>query len=116
MAQHDLVPEGSASSRTLYRSLKRWAALSRYFDEEAVSIGNTWAESQIRLWALGSKNWAFAESLRSGKRAAAIMSLIQYAQLNDHDPYAHLKDVLTLLPTQWASETDQLLPHRRQPV
>ena len=31
-------------------------------------------ENQIRPWALGRKNWLFAGSLRSGKRAAAIMS------------------------------------------
>ncbi|TPG73764.1 transposase domain-containing protein [Pseudomonas mandelii] len=28
----------------------------------------------------------FAGSLRSGKRAAAIMSLIQSARMNGHDP------------------------------
>jgi hypothetical protein len=35
---------------------------------------------------------ALRGSLRSGKRAAAIMSLIQSARLNGHDPYAYLKD------------------------
>ncbi|ENY54788.1 hypothetical protein C210_29220 [Klebsiella pneumoniae subsp. pneumoniae KpMDU1] len=33
------------------------------------------------------------------KRAAAIMSLIQSARNNGHDPYAYLKDVLTRLPS-----------------
>lgn len=32
------------------------------------------------------------------------MSLIQSALLNGHDPYAYLKDALTCLPTQRASE------------
>jgi hypothetical protein len=31
-AQRDLVPEGTAISRALDYSLKRWAALSRYLD------------------------------------------------------------------------------------
>ncbi|RMS93048.1 putative transposase [Pseudomonas coronafaciens pv. oryzae] len=78
----------------------------------AVPIDNNWCENQIRPWALGRSNWLFAGSLRSGKRAAAIMSLIQSARLNGHDPYAYLKDVLTRLPMQRASEIDQLLPHR----
>ena len=116
IAQRDLVPEGSAISRALDYSLKRWAALSRYLDDGAVPIDNNWAENQIRPWALGRKNWLFAGSLRSGKRAAAIMSLIQSARLNGHDPYAYLKDVLTRLPTQRASEVEQLLPHKWQPV
>jgi transposase len=37
-------------------------------------------------------------------RAAAIMSLIQSARMNGPDPYAYLKDLLTRLPTQKASE------------
>lgn len=115
IGQRDLVPEGSAISRALDYSLKRWAALSRYLDDGAVPIDNNWVENQIRPWALGRKNWLFAGSLRSGKRAAAIMSLIQSARLNRHDPYAYLKDVLTRLPTQRASEIADLLPHNWLP-
>jgi len=33
----------------------------------------------------------------------------------DHDPYEYFKDVLTRLPTQKASEIDQLLPHQWMP-
>jgi hypothetical protein len=116
IAQRELVPEGSAISRALDYSLKRWAALSRYLNDGAVPIDNNWAENQIRPWALGRKNWLFAGSLRSGKRAAAIMSLIQSARLNGHDPYAYLKDVLTRLPTQRASDITALLPHRWAPL
>mgnify|MGYP001074857013 CR=1 FL=1 len=116
IAPRDLVPEGSAISRALDYSLKRWAALSRYLDDGVVPIDNNWAENQIRLWALGRNNWLFAGSLRSGQRAAAIMSLIQSARLNGHEPYAYLKDVLTRLPTQRASEITQLLPHSWTPV
>ena len=60
--------------------------------------------------ALGRKNWLFAGSLRSSKRAAAIMYLIQAARLNGDDPHAYLKDVLTRLPSQRASEIADLLP------
>ena len=58
-----------------------------------------------------SNNWLFAGSLRSGQRAANVMSLIQSAKLNGHDPYAYLKDVLTRLPTQKNSQLAELLPH-----
>jgi len=39
------------------------------------------------------------------------MSLIQSARMNEHDPYAYLKDVLTRRPTQRATYVHQLLPH-----
>ena len=63
---------------------------------------------------LGRTNWLFAGSLRAGHRAAVIMSLIQSAKLNGHDPYRYLKDVLERLPTHPASRIDELLPHRWQ--
>lgn len=116
ISQRVLVHDGSATSKALDYSLKRWTALSRYLDDHAVPIDNNWAENQIRPWALGRKNWLFVGSLRSGKRAAAIMSLIQSARLNGHDPYAYLKDALTGLPTQRASEIVELLPHKWRPV
>ena len=76
LAQRDLVPNGSATAKALDYSLKRWVALTRYLDDGAVPIDNNQVENQIRPWALGRSNWLFAGSLRSGKRAAAIMSLI----------------------------------------
>ncbi|MNF79595.1 Transposase IS66 family protein [compost metagenome] len=112
LAQRDLVPEGSATAKALDYSLKRWVALTRYLDDGAVPIDNNPVENTIRPWALGRSNWLFAGSLRSGKRAAAIMSLIQSARMNGHDPYAYLKDVLTRLPTQKAGEIEHLLPHQ----
>jgi hypothetical protein len=47
---------------------------------------------------------------------SAIMSLIQSARMNGHDPYAYLKDVLTRLSTQRASEIELLLPHQWIPT
>ena len=72
-------------------------------------------KSKIRPIAIGRNNWLFTGSLRAGKRGAAIMSLIQSAKLNGHDPYAYLKDVLTHLPTQRNSMIAELLPHRWTP-
>ena len=62
--------------------------------------------------ALGRQNWLFAGSLRAGKRAAAVMSLIHSAKLNGLDPYAYLRDVLERLPMQPASRITELLPHQ----
>lgn len=63
-----------------------------------------------------SKRLGNPRRVRSGRRAAAVMSLIQPAKLNGHDPYEYLKDVLARLPTQRASEIAELLPHRWAPV
>ena len=110
------VPDGSATAKAIDYSLKRWTALTRFIDDGDLPIDNNWVENQIRPIALGRANWLFAGSLRAGKRAAAVMSLVHSARINGHDPYAYLRDVLERLPTHPASRIDELLPHRWQPA
>ncbi|MCH4565588.1 IS66 family transposase [Halomonas sp. EGI 63088] len=114
LAHREKVPNGSATAKALDYSLKRWAALTRYLDDGGLPIDNNRVENLIRPWALGRTNWLFAGSLRSGQRAANIMSLIQSAKLNGHEPYAYLKNVLERLPTHKASQIHELLPHNWQ--
>jgi transposase len=109
------VPEGSGIAKAIDYSLKRWPALTRYLKNGEIAIDNNWIENRIRPVALGRHNWLFAGSLRAGQRAAAIMSLIQSAKLNGHDPYGYLRDVLERLPTQPNSRIEELLPHRWRP-
>ena len=47
----------------------------------------------------------------AGQRAANIMSLIETAKLNGHDPWAYLKDVFERLPTLKNSDLASILPH-----
>lgn len=111
-AQRLKVPPGSATAKAIDYSLGRWKALIRYIDSGDLPADNNWVENQIRPIAIGRSNWLFAGSLRAGKRAAAVMSLIHSARVNGHDPYAYLRDVLERLPTQAASRIGELLPHR----
>lgn len=112
LAQRQRVPDGSATAKAIDYSLGRWGPLTRFLDDGNIPIDNNWAENRIRPIATGRKNWLFAGSLRAGKRAAAIMSLLQSARLNGHDAFAYMKDVLERLPSSPASRIDELLPHR----
>ena len=114
-AQRALATDGTAIAKALDYSLRRWEALTRYLHDGQLPIDNNWIENQIRPIALGRSNWLFAGSLRAGKRAAAVMSLIQSAKLNGHDPWAYLKDVLERLPTLLARDLPTLLPHNWRP-
>ena len=108
------ITDGSGTAKALDYSLRRWEALTRFLSDGQLPVDNNHIENQIRPIAIGRNNWLFAGSLRAGKRGAAVMSLIQSAKLNGHDPYVYLKDVLTRLPTQRASRIVELLPHRWQ--
>ena len=110
------VPEGSAIAGAIDYSLNAWAALTANLNDAMVQIDNNHIERLMRPWAMGRKAWLFAGSELAGQRAAIVMSLVQSAKLNGHDPWAYLKDVLTRLPTHLNSRIDELLPHRWQPM
>ena len=111
LEKRQLASKNSAIARAIDYCLKRWKALIQYLNDGSLPIDNNWAENQMRPWALGRKNWLFAGSLRSGQRAAVIMSLIQSAKLNGLDAFAYLSDVLRRLPTHKDKDIDELLPH-----
>jgi transposase len=108
------VADGSAIAKAIDYSLNHWAGLGRFLLDGAVPIDNNHIENRIRPWALGRRNWLFIGSQLAGERAAVVMSLLQSAKLNGHEPWAYLKDVLTRLPTQLNSRIEELLPHRWQ--
>ena len=110
------VPDGSAIAKAIDYSLKHWAGLGRFLLDGDVPIDNNHVENRIRPWALGRRNWLFIGSQLAGERAAVVMSLLQSAKLNGHEPWAYLKDVLTRLPTQLNSRIEELLPHKWQPA
>jgi transposase len=110
------VPDGSAIAKAIDYSLNHWAGLGRFLLDGDVPIDNNHVENRIRPWALGRRNWLFIGSQLAGERAAVVMSLLQSAKLNGHEPWAYLKDVLTRLPTQLNSRIEELLPHKWRPV
>ena len=65
---------------------------------------------------MGRKAWLFCGSELAGQRAAMVMSLVQSAKLNGHDPWAYLKDVLERLLAHPNHRIDELLPHRWSPT
>ena len=77
----------------------QWDALQRFVDDGRLSIDNNRAENQLRVVAVGRKNWLFAGSMAGAHRAALLYSLIQSCNLVDVPPFAYLKEVLRRLAT-----------------
>ena len=91
----------------------RWCG---YVDDGDLPIDNNWVENQIRPIALGRGNWLFAGSLRAGKRAAAIMSLVHSARINGHDPVCLPARCARAAADAAGQSHQELLPHRWQPA
>jgi transposase len=108
------VPDGGSIAAAIDYSLNSWTALTRHLEDGAVPIDNNFIERQIKPWAMGRRAWLFCGSELAGQRAAIVMSLVQSAKLNGHDPWAYLRDVLERLPSHPNSRIEELLPHRWQ--
>ena len=94
----------------IHYALARWKALTRYCDDGRVEIDNNAAERALRAIALGRKNYLFAGADCGGERAAAIYSLIGTAKLNNIDPEAYLRYVLTRIAEHPINRIEELLP------
>ena len=113
--QRQKLANADATARAIDYTLRRWQALTLHLSDAGVGIDNNAVENAIRPLALGRKNWLFVGSELAGERAMMLMSLIESAKLNEHDPWAYLKDILEKLPSWPNSRLEELLPHRWQP-
>src|SRR5262249_28076981 len=91
------VPPRGGLCEAIRYALSRWDALAYFLDDGHIELDTNTVERAIRPIALGRKNHLFAGSDGGGERWAVIASLITTAKLNDVEPYAYLKDVLTRL-------------------
>jgi transposase len=93
------------------RHSRQWPKLVRYADDGQVAIDTNLAENAIRPFALGRRNWLFADTVNGAKASANLYSLVQTARANDLEPYAYLRRLFTELPAaQTVDDIEALLP------
>lgn len=88
----------------------QWAALQRFADDGRLAIDNNRAENQLRVVALGRKNWLFAGSFEGARRTALLYSLVQSCALVGVGPFEYLKDVVLRVATHPQRLIRQLTP------
>ena len=111
VAKRQALAKADVTARAIDYSLSNWTALSHFLGDGNVPIDNNAAENSVRPLAVGRRNWLFVGSQQAGERAGIVLSLIESAKLNGHDPWAYLKDVFERLPTLKNADLAQLLPH-----
>lgn len=92
-------------------ALNQWPLLTGYCDDGHLQISNALAENAIRPFAVGRRNWLFADTSRGAKASAACYSLIETAKANGLDPYRYIGYVLKHIATaDTVEKLEALLP------
>jgi transposase len=104
------LSRSSAVAKPVDYMLKRWERFTGFLDDGRICLTNNAAERALRGFALGRKSWLFAGSERGADRAAAMVTLIMTAKLNDVDSLAWLADVLARIAETPQNRLHELLP------
>lgn len=88
------VMKGSALRKAIDYTLNQWQYLIGYCERGDLMISNIMAENAIRPFAIGRKNWLFADTRKGAEASAACYSLIETAKANNLDPQAYIKHIL----------------------
>jgi len=88
------VPKDSLTWTAINYTLNQWDLLVGYCQDGRLHISNALAENAIRPFAVGRRNWLFADTPRGARASATVYSLIETAKANGLEPYDYLRHVL----------------------
>ena len=114
--QHETMPSGKLGEALGYL-ITQWPKLVRYIEDPRLAIDTNLAENSIRPFALGRRNWLFADTVKGAKASAALYSIVSTARANGLEPYAYLRRLFAELPkAKTVEDFEAMLPFNITPV
>jgi transposase len=111
-AREVVVPQSLTGKAVAYLDAQ-WSKLVRVFEYGHVPLDTNLVENAVRPFALGRKNWLFADTVAGAEASANLYSLVETAKANGLAPWAYLQHVFTELPrARTLEDVDALLPDR----
>ena len=108
----DKVPPKGALGKAIGYSLNQWGGLNAYLTDGRLRIDNNDCERAIRPFAVGRKNWLFADTTRGAGASAILYSLIATCKANSINAFKYLRYVLLVIKTATNdAELRVLLPY-----
>src|SRR5690606_4389872 len=105
-----VVPKSLTGKAMQYLDAQ-WPRLVRILETGHVPLDTNLVENAIRPFAVGRKNWLFADTVGGARASANLYSLIETAKANGLEPWAYLQRVFAELPKAVTLEDfEALLP------
>ena len=105
------VAKDSLTWKAIHYTLNQWDTLRGYCEDGQLHISNALAENAIRPFAVGRRNWLFADTPRGARASATVYSLIETAKANGIEPYDYLLHVLKhIASVDTVDKLEALLP------
>jgi len=86
--------------------------LTRFLESGLLRLDNNLAEIELRREKVGAHNWLYCGSDDGAHWNSVVVSLVASCQLHGIEPWAYLRDILTLLPSWPAKRVLDLCPKR----
>ena len=103
------LPQSALGKAVTYAiNQRRW--LMNFYLDGRLELSNNRAENSIRPFAVGRKNWLFANTQKGVRSSAVIYSIIETAKANGLKPFEYLQFLFEKMPNATTGEIDSLLP------
>jgi len=105
----------SAMGKALGYAVKQRLRLRRFMQDAKLALDNNYAERNLRIIAVGRKNFLFAGSDACAQHLAILQTIVSTCLLNSVNPYEYIKDVLIRVQQHKHRHLPELLPWNWKP-
>jgi len=109
-AERPKVDVGTPIAKAMNYIVNHRVPLTRFLENGVLRLDNNLSEIELRREKVGAHNWLYCGSDDGAHWNATAVSLIASCQLHGIEPWAYLRDVLTLLPSWPANRVLALAP------
>jgi len=109
-AERPKVADGAPIAKAMNYLVNHRVPLTRFLDNGLLRLDNNPSELELRREKVGAHNWLYCGSDDGAHWNATAVSLIASCQLHEIEPWAYLRDLLTLLPSWPAKRVLALAP------
>lgn len=109
-AERPKVEDDAPIAKAMNYVVNHKVHLTRFLDDGLLRLDNNLAEGELRREKIGAKNWLYCGSDDGAHWNAVVVSLVASCQLHGIEPWAYLRDVLTILPAWPVNRAIELSP------